>query len=158
VRQLQSKIKGLPWFFIVFCCSFAHAYPKAHLQYDLKFIQDQVLLYKKLTLDPKIMNPKIFFASEVSLKQFQDAIEPQWGFRPDSITNAYVFANNEIYLLDDDTYYKQNHRCMDDSLAHEWTHFLQLKYQKFDMNDESLEWDAIDLQNWFRENFCNLEN
>ena len=43
---------------------------------------------------------------------------------------------------------------VDDSVAHELTHFVQAKYQNFDLNDESLEWDAIDVQNWFRENFC----
>ncbi len=43
---------------------------------------------------------------------------------------------------------------MDDSLAHELVHYVQVKYQKFDLNDESLEWDAVDIQTAFREKFC----
>jgi hypothetical protein len=124
------------------------------LQHELNFILDKVLSYKHLEVNASIINPKIYLKSKTPLKQFQDAIESQWGQRPKEFTNAYAVKNNEIYLLDDADYYKKTERYIDDSLAHELTHFVQVKYQNFDINDESLEWDAVDIQTWFRDNFC----
>ena len=126
------------------------------LQFSVEFILQKVIERKQQKYEAQIPTPKIFLESETSLKQFQDAIEPQWGFRPDQFTNAYVVAKNEIYLMDEASYYHKVKRCMDDSLAHEFTHFVQSKYQKFDLNDESLEWEAVDVQTWFRENFCKI--
>jgi len=122
--------------------------------YTLEFILEKILEYKKIEINHSILNPKIFYKSQIKLKQFQDAIEKQWGQRPTEITNAYAINNNEIYLLDDEEYYRKTNRCIDDSLAHEIVHFVQVKYQNYDINDESLEWDAVDVQTWFRENFC----
>lgn len=120
------------------------------LKYDPQFILETIAKRKKIQLDPSFPIPKIYFESITSLKQFQDAIEPQWGIRPGVITNAYVWSRNEIYLIDDGKYYK-NGRKIDDSLAHELVHFLQVKYQNYDLNqDESAEWEAIDVQTWFR--------
>lgn len=124
------------------------------LKYSVEVIFDFVLSQKKQTLNPDIEFPKIYFKSKTPLKQFQDAIEKQWNQRPNEITNAYAFDNNEIYLMDDSDYYIKTERCMDDSLAHELVHYVQAKYQKFDMNDESLEWDAVDIQTAFRDQFC----
>lgn len=98
--------------------------------------------------------PKVFVESKTSLKQFQDAIESQWGQRPEIFTNAYAVKNNEIYLLDDAGYYRRLKRCMDDSLAHEYVHYIQAKYQNYDLNDEFLEMEAIEHQTKFREEFC----
>lgn len=126
----------------------------ATLKYTPEVIFDFVLVQKKLSLNPNIQFPKIYFKSNTPLKQFQDAIEKQWNLRPDQITNAYAFENNEIYLMDDLDYYMKTKRCMDDSLAHEFVHFIQSKYQRYDMNDESLEWEAIDIQTAFRDSFC----
>ena len=128
--------------------------PTVSLKYDLKFILTKVLEYKHLDFKNDIALPPLFLKSKTPLNQFQDAIESQWGQRPKEFTNAYAIKSNEIYLLDDADYYKKTGRCIDDSLAHELTHYVQVKYQNFDINDESLEWDAIDIQTWFRENFC----
>lgn len=128
--------------------------PTVSLKYDLKFILEKVLERKNLEFKNDISLPRIFLKSKTSLKQFQDAVESQWGQRPAEFTNVYVVKDNDIYLLDDASYYKKTGRCIDDSLAHELTHYVQVKYQNFDINDESLEWDAIDTQTWFRENFC----
>ncbi len=126
----------------------------AKLIYDSDFILQQVLISKKIEFRADLAMPKIFYASSTKLQQFQDAIEPQWGFRPDVFTNAYIVKKNEIYILDDEAYYEKTKRCMDDSLAHELTHYVQVQYQKFDLDDESLEWNAIDVQTWFREKYC----
>lgn len=126
----------------------------AQLQNSVEFILQQVLLKKNQTFNPNKAVPVIFYQSQTPLSQFQDALETQWGFRPDVFTNAYAFKRNEIYMLDEAAYYHEHQRCMDDSVAHELTHYVQAQYQGFDLNDESLEWDAIDVQTWFRENFC----
>lgn len=139
--------------FLVFS-QLAFAKKTAVLKYTEDFILEKVLEYKHLNKNSEIKNPPIYLKSKTPLKQFQDAIEPQWGQRPTEFTNAYAVQRNEIYLMDDADYYKKTGRCIDDSLAHELTHFVQVKYQNFDINDESLEWDAVDIQTWFRENFC----
>ncbi len=128
----------------------------AELKYSLDFILQQVLIKKNIPFRADLEIPKLFVESKTPLKQFQDAVEQQWGFRPDIITNAYVVQSNEIYLLDEAAYYDQTKRCIDDSLAHELTHYVQVKYKKYDLNDESLEWDAVEIQTWFRETFCKL--
>lgn len=126
----------------------------AKLQHNVEFIFEKVLIKKNQTLRTEVPFPKFYFESKTPLKQFQDAIEKQWGFRPDVFTNAFAFANNEIYILDDADYYNRNQRCMDDSIAHELTHYIQSKYQSWDLNDDSLEWEAIDIQTAFRQEFC----
>lgn len=157
---MRKSTKSIVHFFlgVLFLAEACPALAPAKLKYSFEFIQQHVLVSKNKTLRSDIERPKIFYASRTPLRQFQDAIEPQWGFRPEVITNAYVVANNEIYLLDEASYYKKNKRCIDDSLVHELTHYVQAKYQNFDMNDESLEWEAIDIQNQFREKFCKSEN
>jgi hypothetical protein len=139
---------------LLFISVTAQAAKPAQLKYTVAQIFDFVLSAKNKTLDVSIPFPKIYFKSNTPLKQFQDAIEKQWGQRPTEITNAFAVDNNEIYMMDDQAYYTKTGRCMDDSLAHELTHFIQSKYQKFDLNDESLEWDAVGIQTDFREKFC----
>ena len=78
-------------------------------------------------------------------------------YRPEEITNAFAIENNEIYLLDDANYYKRLKRCIDDSLAHELVHYIQTKYQGWDISqDESLEWEAIDIQSELRAELCSI--
>lgn len=126
----------------------------AVLKYSEDFILKKALEYKKKEFNPNIALPQIFVESKTSLKQFQDAIEPQWGQRPDMITNAYIIHLNQIYLLDDANYYQKLKRCMDDSLMHEYIHYIQAKYQNFDLNDDTLEMEAVEHQTRFREEFC----
>ncbi|MFZ3230618.1 MAG: hypothetical protein WA160_10475 [Pseudobdellovibrio sp.] len=128
--------------------------PPVQLQFSVQFILEQVLSKKNMAFKPDVKTPAIYMSSVVPLRQFQDAIEPQWGLRPDSIINAFIILKNEIYLLDEAAYYKKNNRCIDDSLAHELTHYIQSQYQGFDLNDDSLEADAIEIQTWFRETYC----
>jgi len=105
-----------------------------------------------ITLRAEVPLPPVFVASETPLQQFQDAIEAQWGFRPDLIANAYAARTNEIYLLDSAAYYRKHGRFIDDSLAHELVHYLQVRYQNADIRDgEWLEADAVMVQTWFRE-------
>lgn len=126
----------------------------AVLKYSEDFILKKALEYKKKEFNPNIALPQIFVESKTTLKQFQDAIEPQWGQRPEMITNAFVIHLNQIYLLDDINYYQKLKRCMDDSLMHEYIHYIQAKYQNFDLNDDTLEMEAVEHQTRFREEYC----
>lgn len=65
-----------------------------NLIYSPEVIFNFVLAEKKQTLDPAIPFPKIYFKSQIPLKQFQDAIEKQWNLRPEVFTNAYAIENN----------------------------------------------------------------
>lgn len=140
--------------FILTTPAFAKA--PAKLQHSIDFIFSKVLEKKRLQKRDDVPFPPFFYQSKTPLKQFQDAIEKQWGFRPDHFTNAFAVANNEVYILDEADYYRKTGRCMDDSVAHELVHYLQVKYQNWDLADESLEWEAIDIQTAFREEFCKL--
>lgn len=128
----------------------------AKLKYPLEFLFQKVLEKKHQVKNDNIPFPKFYYSSKTPLKQFQDAIESQWGMRPDFITNAFAVNNNEIYIMDDADYYESMKRCMDDSVVHELVHYVQVKYLNWDLNDESLEWDAVDIQTQFREEFCKL--
>lgn len=126
----------------------------AELTYSVEFVLDYVLAKKKLVRDPDILPPELFLQSTTTLDFFQESIKDQWGFVPDVYTNAYDVSTNRIFLSDDKSYYDKMGRCLDDSLAHEVTHYVQVKYQNWSLDDESLEWDAIDIQTQFREDFC----
>lgn len=146
-------------FFVIFAfalSSSAFAKAPAKLQHPIEFIFEKVLEKKHLDKRDEVPFPKFYYQSKTPLKQFQDAIEKQWGFRPDTFTNAFAVANNEVYIMDEADYYRKQKRCMDDSIAHELTHYLQTKYQNWDLSDESLEWEAIDIQTAFRLENCKL--
>src|SRR5215218_9134151 len=71
------------------------------LQYDPHYILEVVADDMHVALRPDIPMPQVHLESTTQLRRFQDAIEPQWGFRPDVFSNAYVASRNEIYLIDD---------------------------------------------------------
>lgn len=106
---------------------------------------------------PDIPLPEIFFESSVPLKQFQDAVEPQWGQRPARLSNVYVWTRNEIYLMDDAAWYAAHGRAMDDSLAHEFVHYIQDRYRGWDLSldDPGYEPQAVEFQTLFRELYIN---
>jgi len=90
--------------------------------------------------------PHVFLESRTPLAQFQDAVEAQWKHRPARFANVYVVARNEIYLSDDPAYYRRMRRTLDESLAHEFTHYVQARYLGYDLADESCEAQALDVQ------------
>lgn len=126
----------------------------AKLRYPVDFIFEKVLEKKFQTYRSDVPFPVIRYESATPLVEFQDAIEEQWGMRPDKITNAFAVKHNKIFMNDDAAYYERTGRCMDDSLAHELVHYVQAKYQGWDLNDDSLEWQAIEIQTAFREEYC----
>ena len=109
-------------------------------------ILQQIARQMNVTLRSDVPLPKIFLESSTPLRQFQQAIAPQWKFRPHVFANAYAIERNEIYLSDDPRYYKKRNRTLDDSLAHEFVHYIQARYRNNDLADESCETEAIDQQ------------
>lgn len=136
------------------CLASAKLGASAQLRYTPEFILQQTLILKNWTYLPDVAFPEIRFASHSRLQDFQDDVEPQWHFRPKLISNVFIAHLNRIYLSDDAGDYQQSGRCIDDSLAHELTHYLQNKYRGWDLNDEGLELDAIEVQMNFRQKFC----
>ncbi len=126
------------------------------LQFTTDFILEQVLLKKNLNYRPEIPKPNLSVESKTKLSYFQEAMLSQWGFKPNVFTNAFAVIKNEVFLSDHAAYYKKYNRCMDDSMAHELTHYVQTKYQNYDLADESLENEAVEIQTWFREVHCKL--
>lgn len=145
------------WVFVValVVSVFAQGRESAVLIFPKECILHAVAKYKHIALKTEVPYPAVYFETDTSLAQFQDAVEPQWHMRPDGFLNVYVFAKNEIYIMDDAAYYIKMNRFIDDSLAHELTHYLQVKYQglKDDDDVDSAESDAISTQTWFRETF-----
>jgi hypothetical protein len=126
---------------------------RTELRYDPRFILAVVARRMNVTLRPEIPVPAIFLESATALRQFQDAIEAQWRFRPHVFANAYVAARNEIYLIDDAAYYARAGRTLDDSLAHEFAHYLQVRYLSSDLADPSLESEAVAVQRGFQQDY-----
>ncbi len=116
------------------------------LRLDPYVILHQVARQMNITLRPDVPLPKIFLESKTPLRQFQQAIAPQWKFRPHVFANAYAIERNEIYLSDDARYYKKRNRTLDDSLAHEFVHYIQVRYRNDDLADDDYEMEAITVQ------------
>jgi len=121
------------------------------LRHEPRHILEAVARQMNVTLRPDVPLPRIYFESSTPLKQFQDAVVAQWRFRPPMVANVYVVARNEIYLSDDPGYYRRVRRSLDESLAHEFVHYLQVRYFAADLAAESCESQAVAVQVAFRE-------
>jgi hypothetical protein len=124
---------------------------RMRLKHDPRYILESVARKMNVTLRPDEPLPRIFFESSTPLAQFQEAVAPQWGLRPPMFANVYVMARNEIYLSDDAGYYRRIRRTLDESLAHEFAHYLQVRYYASNLVDESCETEAVSIQIAFRE-------
>jgi len=120
------------------------------LRRDPQQILEAVARRMNVTLRADVALPRIYFESTTPLEQFQDAIAPQWHFRPPLFANAYVAERNEIYLMDDPAYYRRMRRTLDESLAHEFAHYLQVNYFAANLADETCENEAVAVQMAFR--------
>ncbi len=127
------------------------AFAPSKLRYESLYILEAVARELNVTLRSDVPMPAIFLQSATPLARFQDALASQWGFRPRVFANAYAVARNEIYLMDDASYYTRLRRTLDDSLAHELAHYIQVRYFSADLADQSCELEAISVQQWFRQ-------
>jgi hypothetical protein len=126
---------------------------EAQLCFEPRFILEAVAQRMNVALRPEVPLPSIFLASATPLRQFRDAIRTQWRFEPEVVSNTYAIARNEIYLLDDASYYLRYRRTLDDSLAHEFVHYLQATHLREDLSSEWTEAEAVAVQNWFRQEY-----
>ncbi|MBI5202176.1 MAG: hypothetical protein HY925_11360 [Elusimicrobia bacterium] len=124
-------------------------------RYSTQCVLDGVLAIMEKRFDPGQPLPRVYFEENTPLAQFQDAVQPQWGVRPDVFLNAYAAARNEIYLINDAEYYERTKRWVDDSLAHELAHYVQVRYKNIPIEqfDDSMEHEAVSVQTEFREKF-----
>jgi hypothetical protein len=126
----------------------------AKLRFDTQFVLELVAERMQVKLRPDVPLPAIFVESAIPLRQFQDAMESQWSFRPPMVANSYSIATNEIYLSDDASFYRRLKRTLDDSLAHELVHYIQAKYLGEDLTTDGCEMQATEVQRWFREEYA----
>jgi hypothetical protein len=121
------------------------------LRVDPRYTAEWVARSMGIALKGDVALPTVHLASATPLRRFQDAVEPQWGLRPRQIFNAYVMATNEIYLDDVSDYYRRRNRTLDESLAHELVHYLQVRYLRDDLASDASELEAVTVQQAFRE-------
>lgn len=121
------------------------------LRFEARYILESVARQMNVTLRPDEPMPVIHFESTTPLAQFQDAVSRQWKFRPPLFANVYVVARNEIYLTDDPRYYRRLRRTLDESLAHEFAHYIQTRYFGANLADEGCEVEAVAVQFAFTE-------
>ena len=124
---------------------------RATLRFDARYILESVARQMNVTLRPDEPVPVIHFESTTPLAQFQEAVVAQWRFRPPLFANVYVVARNEIYLTDDPRYYRRLRRTLDESLAHEFAHYIQTRYFGANLADETCEVEAVAVQFAFTE-------
>jgi len=124
------------------------------LRFDIGFVLEVVAERMQVKLRPDVPLPAVFVESAIPLRQFQDAMESQWSFRPPLVANSYSLATNEIYLSDDASFYRRLKRTLDDSLAHEFVHYIQAKYFGEDLTTDACEMQATEVQRWFREKYA----
>jgi len=120
------------------------------LRYEPQFILETVARRMNVTLRQEVPLPAVFLESRTSLAQFQKAMAGQWPFTPALIANSYSTATNEIYLSDEPSFYLRLKRTLDDSLAHEFVHYIQSKYLREDLTTDGCEMQAAEVQQWFR--------
>lgn len=110
---------------------------------------------KGVTLSPDRPAPRLRLASATPVAEYLEAAKEQLGgAQLDVILNMFVAKTNEIYLNDSARLYGRHGRTLDDSLAHEYTHFIQHVYEGaplFGDSTDSLEEEAVRVQTWFRE-------
>ncbi|MCB9073375.1 MAG: hypothetical protein H6623_07115 [Bdellovibrionaceae bacterium] len=114
----------------------------------------------KVAVNPNIPPPTLIVDVDADLTEFQNLAEAQIGLKPDTIFNIYIPAVNRIYL---NSSYKsaETGRSAYDTLAHELTHFFQVKYDGSSIADftDAEEQEAISIQTQFREMYgANIKN
>lgn len=125
------------------------------LRHDPACVLEAVAWAMNVRLDPAVPKPAIRLETQTPMKEFADAVEPQWGSRPEIFTNAYSPTANKIFLIEDAGYYTRLRRDIADSLAHEYVHYIQVKYKGTTIGDfgDAEESEAISWQTWFRDNY-----
>ena len=133
----------------------AAAMRRMPLRHDPACVLSAVAFAMNVRLDPAVAPPILRLETQTPVSEFADALEPQWGSRPDRFTNAYAPGAGKIFLIEDAAYYEKFGRDIADSLAHEYAHFIQVRYRGLSIGDfgDSEESEAVSVQTWFRDNY-----
>lgn len=148
MRHLEPLAGALALVLALFSSGADGAEP-LRLRLDPGFVLAQVAGRLGVRLDPAIPPPAVHVESATPIAQFREAIAAQWGFRPHAFGNAYAVERNEIYLIDEPGYYARLGRSLDESLAHELAHYVQVRYLGADLAEPSWEEEAVAVQAWF---------
>lgn len=113
--------------------------------------------------------PRVRPRSATPIEDFRRALARQYadagadpaalGASRAAFTNLYAVASDEVFLLDAPGDYARlgGLRSPEDALAHEFVHFLQVRYYGYTPRtlgeDPGAESQAVEYQNWFRETF-----
>lgn len=127
----------------------ARAAEPVRLRFDTAFVLERVADLLGATLRPDRAPPVVRLESATPLAEFRDAMAAQWGFVPPAFSNGYAIARNEIFLIDDPSHYARLGRTIDDALAHELAHYVQVRYFDADLHAPTWEQEAIAVQAWF---------
>ncbi|MBI5240743.1 MAG: hypothetical protein HY926_09745 [Elusimicrobia bacterium] len=124
-------------------------------RYDLQCVFTGVLAIMGKAAKADIPMPALYLQDKTPLKQLQDAVEPQWNMRPDMFVNVYSAAQNAVYVMNEAEYYRKLGRFVDDSIAHELAHYVQVKYRgiRIEDFDDGLEGEAVSVQTEFRDRY-----
>ncbi len=134
----------------------AKAEAPATLRFPLECTLAAVAKKKNVQFSDKVPMPTLYYESTTSFETFKAAVMQQGHDFPQEFSNAYVYVQgkNDIFLIDSPSYYARHGRFIDDSLAHELVHYIQVRYQKYDLSvEEFAELEAVDLQTWYRDTF-----
>ncbi len=110
--------------------------------------------------------PKVRPQSLTPIQEFRDALARQYAegrsgavqLRPETaeFTNMYALASNELFVIDEAGFYERlgGGRSIEDSLAHEYVHYIQVRYYGYSAEDlgrdHSAEAMAVEYQQYFR--------
>ncbi len=132
----------------------AYANEIVTLRHEAKCILRAVADHLGIALCRGVPTPEVRYSSMTPLSEFQIAAESVSHMRPNAVCNSYFAGRNLIFLTDNPAYYQKG-RTLDDALAHEYTHFIQVRYgtPAAREDDERKEREAVQVQLWFRETF-----
>ena len=146
----------VPTFLVALTLSIVTAYPAeiVTLRHEAACILHRVANHMGILLRRDVPTPVVRYSSTTPLSEFQSSVEAVSPMRPRAVCNSYFAGRNLIMLTDDATYYQEG-RTLDDSLAHEYTHFIQDRYGggAGREDDDSKEREATQVQFWFRKTF-----
>lgn len=125
------------------------------LRHAERCIFTTVARHMKVSVRSSETLPAVYYASQIELFEFQNALKAEYGTASgyDVVTNVFLPKQNAIYLTDFSRFYQKG-RTLDDSLAHEFAHYFQF-YHLGAKDDpapdyDRLESEAIAVQEWFR--------
>ncbi len=146
-------IRGI--FIILLLVPSAYAAEPMRSRYSAECILKAIAAYMRSEV--KVAIPKIIYQSETTVEEFQKLGRANFmgGSPPDTVLTMYAYEPNIIFLRDGPENYRDG-KYIEDSLAHELAHFIQVRIRGESADNDPmdlLEGEAVGVQFWFRENY-----